>query len=71
MSHVYNCYDGYVSEYEVAEIAKGQCGSAAEIKGTPSKPKRQIVTDKLRRLGMQFGGKPLLEQTVRQMLDAM
>jgi hypothetical protein len=65
---VYNCCDRYVSDHEVAEIAKAQCGSRAEIVGKPTAPKHQIVTGKLRRLGMQFGGRPLLEQTARQML---
>lgn len=68
---VYNCCDRYVSEYEVAEIAKAQCGSRAEILGTRTTPKHQIVTDKLRRLGMEFGGRPFLEKTIRQMLDAV
>lgn len=68
---VYNCYDQYVSEYEVAQIAKAQSGGRAEILGRPTSPKHQIVTEKLKRLGMQFGGRPLLEQTIRQMLDAV
>ena len=68
---IYNCYDRYVSEYEVAEIAKELSGSRAEILGKSTTPKHQIVTEKLKRLGMQFGGRPLLEQTVRQMLDAV
>ena len=55
---VYNCYDRYVSDYEVAEIAKAQCGSRAEILGKRTVPQHQIVTDKLQRLGMQFGGRP-------------
>jgi nucleoside-diphosphate-sugar epimerase len=45
-------------------------GSGAEITGTRTGPKHQIVTDKLRRLGMQFGGRPFLEQTIRWLLDA-
>jgi nucleoside-diphosphate-sugar epimerase len=67
----YNCCDRYVSDYEVAEIAKAQCGSAARITGRPTAPKHQIVTDKLRALGMQFGGRSLLEQTIRRMLDSV
>ena len=65
----YNCTDRYVSDYEVATIAKRLSGSASEIRGARTSPKHQIVTDKLRRLGMTFGGEPLLEQTIRQMLD--
>ena len=67
---VYNCYDRYVSDYQVASIAKELSGSRSEIRGSPTSPKHQIVTEKLRRLGMEFGGEPLLEQTIRQMLDA-
>jgi nucleoside-diphosphate-sugar epimerase len=67
----YNCYDQYVSEYEVATLAKHYSGSASTIHGTIPKPKNQIVTDKLRKLGMQFGGPSLLEQTVRDLVDAV
>ena len=66
---VYNCYDLYVSRYDVAATTKRLAGSQSEIHGTPGSPKHQIVTEKLRRLGMEFGGRPLLEQTIRQMLD--
>ena len=68
---VYNCCDCYVSDYEVAEITRAQCGSRSEILGKQTAPKHQIVTDKIQRLGMQFGGRPLVEQTIPQMLDAM
>jgi len=68
---VYNCYDLYVSQHEVASMAKRLCGSRSEIRGTAGAPKHQIVTEKLRRLGMEFGDRPLLEQTIRQMLDSL
>ncbi len=68
---VYNCYDRYVSDYEVASIAKRLSGSPSEIRGQPATPKHQIVTEKLRRLGMLFGGEPLLEQTIGQLLAAV
>jgi len=67
---VYNCYDRYVSEHEVATIAKELSGSGAEIVGKPTTPRHEIVTEKLQRLGMQFGGQPLLARTIQQMLDA-
>jgi nucleoside-diphosphate-sugar epimerase len=66
---VYNCCDGYVSDYQVASIAKELSGSRSEIRGSLTSPKHQIATDKLRRLGMEFGGEPLLRQTIQQMLD--
>jgi nucleoside-diphosphate-sugar epimerase len=69
----YNCYDMYISQYDVALMAKRIAGSDSVIEGGPSAPKHQIETGKLRALGMEFGGMPLLEQTiaamVREILD--
>jgi nucleoside-diphosphate-sugar epimerase len=66
----YNCYDRYVSDLEAARLARTICGSSAEIHGETREPKHQIVTDKLRTLGMEFGGPRLLEQTIRQLVQA-
>jgi len=65
----FNCYDMYVSEYDVATIAKELSGSDARIIGEQNQPRHQIETAKLRALGMEFGGRPLLEETIRQMLE--
>jgi nucleoside-diphosphate-sugar epimerase len=67
----YNCYDRYISEYDVATLAKRLSGSAARIRGEQTRPKHQIVTDKLRALGMIFGGDALLEQTIKELLAAV
>ena len=67
----YNCYDRYVSEHEVATLAKQISGSRSTIHGVEPKPKNQIVTDKLRTLGMEFGGRALLERTVRELVAAV
>lgn len=67
----YNCYDRYISEYDVATIAKRLTGSSARIVGEQRRPQHQIVTDKLRALGMEFGGEAFLESTVKQMLAAI
>ncbi len=67
----FNCYDRYTSEYEVATIVQSMTGSAGAIRGVPPSPKNQIATDKLRALGMHFGGLPLLEQTIQAILDTM
>jgi nucleoside-diphosphate-sugar epimerase len=64
------CYDRYISEFEVASIAKRLTGSRSEIAGEPSAPRNQIVTVKLGALGMKYGGTPLLERTVQQLVDA-
>jgi nucleoside-diphosphate-sugar epimerase len=65
----YNCYDMYVSEQTVAEIARDIARSRSRIASRNPTPKHQIDTAKLRALGMEFGGRPLLEATVRQMLS--
>lgn len=67
----FNCYDTYVSEWDVAHLAKQMSGSKSDIGGQQTSPKNQIVTDKLRSLGMTFGGQQLLEATVRQIVEAI
>ncbi len=65
----YNCYDMYISEQKVAEIAKHLTGSQSKIEQMQKTPKHQIETKKLRDLGMNFGGEEMLEKTVAQMLN--
>ena len=60
----FNCYDRYVSEYEVATLAREASGSRSKIHGETKQPKHQIATAKLRDLGMTFGGDRLLKETV-------
>ena len=67
----FNCYDMYVSDWEVAQLAKAASRSGSIIGGAASKAKNQIRTDKLRRLGMKFGGQDLLRQTVEQLVAAV
>jgi nucleoside-diphosphate-sugar epimerase len=67
----YNCYDNYISEWDVAHLAKQISGNKSEIQGHQTSPKNQIVTEKLRGLGMQFGGKPLLQRTIQELVAAM
>jgi nucleoside-diphosphate-sugar epimerase len=67
----FNCYDRYISEYDVATLAKELTGSTATIHGAASQPKNQIVTDKIRALGVRFGGDELLRDTVGQMIRAI
>ena len=65
---VYSCYDRYVSKYDVATIAKEISGSASKILGAQSQPKHQIISDKLKAQGLQFGGEESLRQTVEQLV---
>ncbi|UCC32463.1 MAG: NAD(P)-dependent oxidoreductase [Phycisphaerales bacterium] len=66
----YNCYDTYVAEQYVARIAKEITGSASMIEERNKGPRHQIDTSKLRALGMEFGGTPLLKRTIREILDS-
>lgn len=67
----YNCYDIYISQYDVATIAKEISGSNSEILGDQTQPKNQISTDKIRALGMTFGGQNSLRETIAALVDAM
>ena len=66
----YACYERYISLHEVATRAKEISGSSSEIVGEPKQPKHQIVTDKLRHLGMEFGSTDLLNQTIAELVRA-
>jgi nucleoside-diphosphate-sugar epimerase len=66
----FNCYDRYVAEQEVARVAKELSGSPSPIADLNRGPKNQIVTEKLRALGMRFGGEALLRQTVAELVEA-
>ena len=66
----FNCYDRYISEYDVATLAKRLSGSSSRISGNQKQPKHQIVTDKLQAVGMEFGGDALFEKTLRELIDA-
>jgi len=66
---VYSCYDRYISEFDVATFVKEISGSSSLIQGGQTRPRHQIVSDKIRNLGMKFGGHNLFEQTLRELID--
>jgi nucleoside-diphosphate-sugar epimerase len=66
----YNCYDLYVAEEHVARIAGELTGSHSEIVPRNRGPKHQIDTQKIRALGMRFGGQELLRRTVGELIQA-
>lgn len=66
----YNCYDLYVAMQHVAQIAKNLSASKSPIANLNRGPKNQIDTSKLQALGMTFGGRLLLEQTVAELVHA-
>jgi nucleoside-diphosphate-sugar epimerase len=67
---VYNCYDQYISEQSVAEIARKLVNSSSTIVPHNRSPKNQIDTFKIKSLGMSFGGTALLTETVRELLSS-
>ncbi len=67
----FNCYDRYISEWDVATLAKELSGSTSQIVGEPMQPKHQIVTDKIRALGMQFGSDERLRHTVAELVESV
>jgi nucleoside-diphosphate-sugar epimerase len=66
----FNCYDRYVAEQEVARVAKELTGSSSAIADLNHGPTHQIETQKIRGLGMSFGGEPLLRRTVQELVEA-
>lgn len=67
----FNCCDQYISQWQVAHIAKELAGHGGQISGQAKRSKHQIETGKLQRLGMTFGGETLLRETIRQLVDAV
>ena len=65
----FSCYDRYVSQFEVAELAKQLAGSTSVITGHQTAPKHQISADKIQRLGMQFGGLDVLTHTIAELVQ--
>lgn len=66
----FNCYDMYISQQHVAQLAKEISGSKSEIADLSRGPKHQIETGKIRTLSMTFGGEALLRETVKQLVEA-
>ena len=68
---VYSCYDRYVSQWDVAHMAKELSGSNSRIDGGQTRPKNEIVSDKIKSLGMNFGGDELLKSTIQQLVGVV
>ncbi len=69
VGNAYNCTDRYISEYDVATLAKKLSGSKTKIEGGPTQPKHQIVCDKLCALGFEFGGQERFEETIAALVE--
>ncbi len=66
----FNCYDRYIAEEQVARIARELTGSPSAVSDQNRGPRHQIDTQKLRGLGMTFGGEALLRRTVAEIVTA-
>jgi len=67
----YSCYDRYISDYDVATMAKQISGSNSEIVGEQRSPKYEIDSSKIKSLGMQFGGEERLRETIEELLSVV
>ncbi len=66
----FNCYDRYISEWDVAHLAAQLSDGKGPIEGHQTSPRHQISTAKLKTLGMAFGGSTLFEQTIAELVQA-
>lgn len=67
---LYNCSDQYVSTREVALLMQRSAGLSGPLPEAPEGPPLRVPDcAKLQRLGVSFGGRPLLEETVARVLD--
>lgn len=67
----YNCYDRYIADQDIAEIAKEITGSNSQITRINHGCKNQIDISKIKSLGMRFGGEKLLKQYVQDLVGAI
>ena len=65
----FNVYDMYISKYDVAFLAKEIAESDSKLAGTACRPKHQIDTTKIRKLGLTLPGESRLRETITEMID--
>ena len=66
----YNCYVMNIAIQDVAAMAQKVTGNARTIEYLNKGPKNQIITKKIRNLGLRFSGDEALERTVRELLKS-
>ena len=71
IGEAFNCYDRYISEWDVAHLAKEISGSESNIQGSQTRPQNEIETKKIRELGMTFGGDDLLKSTIENLMKGI
>lgn len=66
----FNCYDRYVSQYDVVQLVSELAGIEPKVIGGQTRPQHQIETAKLRQLGFEFGGDQRLRETMAELVAA-
>lgn len=66
---ILNCYDRYISEFDVATMVKRILNSKSKIQGTQKTPQNQINKDKIVSLGMEFGGNDKLSSYLTRLSE--
>lgn len=67
----FNCYDRYISEFDVATFVKKATASSSLIEGPIKNPKHQIETAELQKLGMSFGESPRFHEYLNDLIAAV
>jgi len=65
---IYHCGDLHISDPKVAAIAKRLTGSRSEIEHYRHPVPPPLDTRRIEKLGMEFGGKPKLVETIKQLV---
>ena len=71
VGEAFNCFDRYISDDQVAEIAAQLTGRIANVDGRAAPNKHEIDTHKIRSLGMSFRGESLLRSTIKALIDSI
>ncbi|TWT70899.1 NAD-dependent epimerase/dehydratase family protein [Crateriforma conspicua] len=66
----FNCCDRFFSEVEVAQCVQSLGHTSARFTGPAKSAGHPMATEKIRSLGMEFGGTDLLRQTIKQLVQA-
>ncbi len=67
--YCYSCCEGYFSNFETARLLIEITGSSSVVTGSATQPKHNIVDEKLRSIGMTYGGHRQLEDTLKDLVN--
>jgi nucleoside-diphosphate-sugar epimerase len=67
---MFNCSDLLVSTRDIVEIVQRISGASGPLPERPPEPRQVMTCAGLEALGLRFGGRPLLERTVVDLVAA-